>query len=31
MRLFRQSRYGRWQDVFEKMAKELKLAADEHG
>jgi ADP-heptose:LPS heptosyltransferase len=31
MRLFRQSRYGHWRDVFEQMAKELNLAADEHG
>jgi len=25
MRLFRQARYGRWEDVFERMAEELKV------
>jgi ADP-heptose:LPS heptosyltransferase len=31
MRLFRQRRYGDWEDVFDRMAGELKRAADEHG
>jgi tetratricopeptide (TPR) repeat protein len=29
MRLFRQTRYGQWADVFDRMAEELKRATDE--